>query len=211
MKHLLLPAALVAAGLTLGCTTPTVNMGEGAREYVATDYDTVLRRWTRSRELLSLPQLTDLLTVTATYEAWDFRWAYVVRYAEDYRLTVEQRQSLLDRSLADTRRHHQFYLALYAERHKWGDLTDKNPAWIFRLVDDQGNETAPIEIDEIKRPGAIEITYFPYTTPWRRAYRLRFPASQADGKPTIAKDAKWFGLRFAGAQGNDQLTWEIGG
>jgi len=31
----------------------------------------------------------------------------------------------------------------------------------------------------------------------------------ADGKPTIADDAAWFGLRFAGAQGNEELRWEL--
>jgi hypothetical protein len=44
-----------------------------------------------------------VLTVTATYESWDFRWAYTVRYAEDYRLTIDQRHALLERSLAETR------------------------------------------------------------------------------------------------------------
>ena len=27
--------------------------------------------------------------------------------------------------------------------------------------------------------------------------------------PTISPEAKWFGLRFAGAQGHDTLTWTL--
>ncbi len=193
----------------VGCSRQVVQLEQGPREYVATDYDTVLRKWTRSEQLVSLAELDDLLTVTATFESWDFRWAYAIRYAEDYRLTIEQRRMLLERSLSDTREHHQFYVALYAQKHKFGDLKAKNPAWIVRLVDDQGNETAPSEIEKIKKPGAIEITYFPYTTPFRRAFRVRFPARRADGGETISNEAKWFGLRFAGAQGNDELVWEV--
>ncbi|MGC4087471.1 MAG: hypothetical protein QM756_06190 [Polyangiaceae bacterium] len=119
--------------------------------------------------------MDNVLNVTSTYESWDFRWAYVVRYAEDYRLTVDQRHDLLQRSLAESRGLHTFYLALYSQKYKWNDLTAKQPAWIVRLIDDEGTETAPSSIDVIKRPGAIELTYFPYTTPWRSAFRVSFP------------------------------------
>ncbi|HWA74485.1 MAG TPA: hypothetical protein VG937_19200 [Polyangiaceae bacterium] len=196
-------------GLLCGCGRKAVGLSEGPREYVATDYDTVLRHWTRSVELTNVTQMDNVLNVSSTYESWDFRWAYVVRYAEDYRLTIDQRHDLLERSLAETRDHHTFYVALYAEKYKWNDLTATQPAWIVRLIDDEGTETAPSEIEPIKRPGAIELTYFPYTTPWRSAFRVRFPKVRADGRPTISSAARWFGLRFAGAQGNDELVWEI--
>ncbi len=191
------------------CRPPAVGLGEGPREYVPADYDTVLKLWTRSEQLTTVDAMDNVLTVTSTYESWDFRWAYVVRYAEDYRLTVDQRHSLLERSLAETHTAHEFYVALYAEKYKWNDLTTAEPAWIVRLIDDEGTETAPSEIQTIRRPGAIELTYFPYTTPWRSAFRVRFPKVRVDGRPTISPAARWFGLRFAGAQGNQQLVWEV--
>jgi hypothetical protein len=200
---------VVAAVLAVACGTASVRMDEGPREYVAADYATVLQRWTRSEQLISVNELDNVLTATATYQSWDFRWAYVVRYAEDYRLTVEQRTALLERSLSDTRAEHQFYVALYAQRYPWSDLNADQPAWIVRLIDDQGGETAPLEIETIKKPGPIERTYYPYTSPWRRAYRIRFPRVRPDGKPSIARNARSFGLRFAGAQGNDSLVWQI--
>lgn len=198
---------LVSASWQTACAPPPVNTAEGPREYVPHDYDRVLKHWTRSARLLSVEQLDNVLSVTATFESWDFRWAYVMRYADDYRLTVNQRRSLLERTLAESRKEHQFYLTLSAQKYKWGDLIANEPAWIIRLIDDTGSETAPREIVEIKRPGAIENTYFPYTTPWRRAFRVSFPVLRADGQPTISKQARSMGLRFAGAQGNDELTW----
>jgi hypothetical protein len=200
---------LLLLGVLSGCTQKAVGLNEGPREYVATDYETVLRHWTRSVELTNVTQMDNVLNVSSTYESWDFRWAYVVRYSEDYRLTIDQRHDLLERSLAETRAQHTFYVALYATKYKWNDLTATQPAWIVRLIDDEGTETAPSEIQPIKRPGAIELTYFPYTTPWRSAFRVRFPKVRADGRPTISSAARWFGLRFAGAQGNDELVWEI--
>jgi hypothetical protein len=204
-----LVGGLLALSSATACGAPTVSLADGPREYVATDYEQVLDRWTRTEQLFVASELDDLLTVTATFESWDFKWAYVVRYSEDYRLTVDQRRALLERSLDESDRFHQFYVALYAQRVPWSDLTAENPAWIVRLIDDVGDETAPTEIELIRKPGAIERTYFPYTTPWRRAYRVRFPVARADGRLTISPGAHWFGLRFAGAQGNEQLVWLV--
>jgi hypothetical protein len=205
--HLWTLAALLQA--LSGCGAPVVSLTQGPREYAATDYERVLDRWTRTEQLFVASEPDDILTATATYESWDFRWAYVVRYAEDYRLTVDQRRALLTRSLADVDRVHQFYVALYAQRRSYSDLAAEKPAWIIRLIDDHGDETAPSEIEPIRRPGAIERTYYPYSTPWRTVFRVRFPVARADGRRTISPSAQWFGLRFAGAQGNQQLVWFV--
>lgn len=206
----IIPVAFAVTVTSLGaCASTTVKLDHGPREYVAADYQQVLNSWTRTGKLLTLSELDDLLTVTATFESYDFRWAYVIRYAQDYRLTVEQRKQLLESTLAETDEHHQFYVALYGTNWRWTDLTKPESAWIVRLIDDVGNETAPKEIIAIRKPGAIEKTYFPYTSAWRRVFRIRFPVSTSEGHPTISKSARWFGLRFAGAQGNQELHWDL--
>jgi hypothetical protein len=207
------PLVPIAVALSLAlvlssCGTPVVSLSRGPREYVPSDYEIVLRRWTRDEHLIALSELDDLLTVTATFESWDFRWAYVVRYANDYRLTIEQRRVLLESTLAETKQHHQFYVALYGSNRRWTDLTRANAAWIVRLIDDRGNETAPEEIVAVGKPGPIERTYFPYTGYWRQAYRIKFPIMTAGG-PTISPNARYFGLRFAGAQGSEELHWDL--
>jgi hypothetical protein len=195
--------------LSSACGDPKVSLRTGPREFVASQYSGILARWTRTKSLLTLSELDDLLTVTATYESWEFRWAYVVRYAQDFRLTVEQRRVLLDKTLAQTQERHNFYVALYGANRRWTDLSRPNSAWIVRLIDSDGNETAPTTIEIIPKPGAIERTYFPYTSVWRQAFRLQFPKTASDGRPTISQDATWFGLRFAGAEGNEELHWDI--
>jgi hypothetical protein len=205
----LAPLALTALVALAGCGTTTVNLAEGPREYVATDYDSVLGRWTRTERLFSLTELETYLTATATFESWDFRWAYVVRYVQDYRLTIEQRKKLLEKALDETRQKHQFFVALYGGERKYNDLTKPVSAWIVRLIDDTGNETAPEEIVAIKKPNALERSYFPYNTVFRQAFRIRFPRVGADGHATLSPRAKWFGLRFAGAQGNSELVWQV--
>ena len=208
MRKALTAAALTSSALSLvACGGPSkVSLSEGSREYVASDYPQVLARWTRDAQLYN--EFDNPLTVTATFNSWDFDWAYVVRYAYDYRLTVEQRRVLLDTTLGSTKTEHQFYVALYGTNRRWMDLTRPTSAWIVRLIDDQGDETAPIKIELIAKPGALEKTYFPYTSVFRLAFRIHFPVEN-EGKPTIARDAKWFGLRFAGAEGNQEMRWDL--
>jgi hypothetical protein len=204
-------ATLVLAGIGgVGCADGRVSIARGPRTYVASDYPEVLAQWTRQRSLITVSDLDDVLTVGATYESWDFRWAYVIRYAQDYRLTVEQRRVLLEKSLNETLENHLFYVALYGSYPRWTDLTKPNSGWIVRLIDDQGNETAPSSIEIVTRPSALDRRYFPYTTPWRQVFRIRFPYTLADKKtPTIAPSAKTIGLRFAGAEGNQELHWDV--
>lgn len=202
-------ALSLSALLLGGCASPLVSLREGPREYVATDYENVLGKWTRSKDLFTLSELDNFLTATATFESWDFRWAYVVRYVQDYRLTIAQRKKLLERTLDETRHSHEFFVAIYGGDRKYNDLTKPNSAWIVRLIDDTGNETAPMEIIAIEKPNALERTYFPYNTVWRRAFRIKFPQETAGGIRTISPTARWFGLRFAGAQGNSELVWNL--
>lgn len=199
---------LIVALSPLACGAPTVKLEEGPREYVATDYDSVLKRWTREESLIIYDELERALTVAATYESWDFRWAYVVRYAKDYRLTVPQRQRMLSEKLNETRKQHQFFIALYGAARKFNDLTKPDSAWTVRLIDATGNETAPIQIELIRKPNVLERRYYPYNSVWRQAFRIRFPAASG-GRATISPQAEWFGLRFAGAYGNTDLVWQL--
>lgn len=200
---------LLGAG-TSACAKPgSVSLEEGPRSYSAKDYKRALENWTREVELLSVDEMDNVLTVTSTYQSWDFRHAYSERYARDYRLSASQKKQFLDRSLAESKEFHQFYVALYAQFPRWGDLEADEPAWIVRLVDSTGQETKPSEVHRVRRPSAMEQTYFPYTSPYRTVYRISFPAAVAGGKSTLSQGAEWFGLRFAGAQGTTKVVWEV--
>lgn len=189
---------------------PTVSLAEGPRAYTGSEYGDVMDRWTRTHSLVRLPTVDDRLTVTATYESWDFRWSYVMRYARDYRLSQDERQSMLDKWLLETKTSHKFQLALYGNLPpRMTDLTRPNCAWVVRLVDDQGNETPPTRIEQQLRPTAIDRAYFPYLSVWRQIFHVDFPRTKADGSPTVAANAKWVGLAFYGAYGQDELRWAL--
>ncbi len=210
LRGALLLGLLVAPG---ACASPQVSLRQGPRVYTAESYDAVLQRWTREGHQYQLQGLDDRIAVTATYESWDFRWAYVVRYAQDFRLTTPERQELLQNSLEAAQQQHEFYVALYTQSRRWGELTRPTSAWRVLLVNDRREEVAPVAIEPITRPGAVERTYFPYTTVWRQAFRIRFPKylrSASGAEVEVIDDrVRSFSLRFSGPLGSTDLVWNI--
>ena len=59
-------SATLSTLLLSACRTPAVGLGEGPREYVGSDYETVLKTWTRSEQLATVNAMDNVLTVTAT-------------------------------------------------------------------------------------------------------------------------------------------------
>ena len=95
------PIAALLAALTLAaCGTTAVSIRPAARSFTPDDYDDIYGRWTRAEDEFAFGRLEDILHVTATFESWEFRWAYVIRYAADYALQTEERTRLLRSSLA---------------------------------------------------------------------------------------------------------------
>lgn len=202
--------ALLAFTFAAGCGTSRVSLSQGYRSYDAGDYSEVLKRWTRKTQTLSLQQTDELLTVQSTYQSWDFRWAYAARYAEDYQLGEAEAVAYRENTLRDGSAAHEFYVTLYGTSVRWTDLSQSTSAWIVRLVDEQGAVTSPSDIARVRRPGALERNYFPYTTPWRNVFRIRFPKIANDGqRDSVGAQAKWMALRFSGPQGRAELTWQL--
>ncbi len=207
----------LALSLTLAlsaCSTPNVDLRHGPRTYTAESYEDVLRRWTREGHVYTLNGLEDQLAATATYQSWDFRWAYAIRYAADFRLSTDDRTQFLQTSLGALDREHEFYVALYTQAFRWGELTRPTSAWRVLLVNDRRQEVAPVHIDPIQRPGALERTYFPYTTEWRQVYRVRFPRTlRVSGQgevEVLPPGTRYFILRFSGPLGSSDLVWNVG-
>lgn len=199
---------LLLGAVLIGCApSRAVSLEPPDREWRAEDYDRALRQWTRTLRFNSLREMDNILTVTATYRSRTFRSAYVARYATDYQLAPLEEQQLRKEQSEQADEWHEFYVALYGQRPEYGELTEESSAWKLELVDELGHRTSA-ELTEIRRPGAHELSYFPYTTPHRQVYRVLFPAMQG-GQPTLASRATWFGLRFFGPQGQTTLRWEL--
>lgn len=203
-------ALLLAGVASMGCGAHTIRLETGPRAFTADDYEAVYEGWTREADDFAWSRMDDILHVTATFEAWEFRWAYVVRYARDHSLEDTTRDTMLRATLADSREHHRFFVTLSGREYREQDLASERSAWRVVLVDEEGRQVTPSEIQRVRRPSAADHVYFPSISPHRHIFRVVFPATHEDGTPTIPAGASVVRLRFAGARGQVDLDWHFG-
>jgi hypothetical protein len=204
-----LAAASLALLLLGACGGRALPMRPSSRAFTQGDYQRIYADWTREHDDFSFNRLEDVLHVTATFESWEFRWAYVVRYAADHSFTTEERTRLLEESLADARQRHRFFVTLGGANWREGDLTGRQSDWRVLLVDPTGRQIEPVELTRIGRPSADQRTYFPSIQRQRHTFMIAFPTTHPDGTPAIPPDADHVVLRFAGSAGTVELRWEI--
>lgn len=209
MRRLLWTSRIAAVCLLAACAAPLLSLEPSARAYTPTDYEAVYERWTRSARPFDFGRLSTVLNLTATFEAADFRWAYVVRYGRDFGLTVDARNALLSESLSDAGRYHRFLVTLGGSHPRDLDLSSEGGAWRVLLLDDRGRQTRATEIQQIRRATPAEKRYFPTISAQRQAFRLVFPVQHEDGYPTLPKEALFALLRFTGSEGQVDLKWEF--
>jgi len=198
----------VALGAS-GCKQHKISMQPSARTFTPESYISVWESWTRDKESFSWKELAHEIHVAATFESWEFRWAYVVRYAYDYSLKPEARDEMLAASLASSRQEHRFFVTLSGMDFKESNLAGKTSAWRVLLIDPAGNQTAPVLMERVRRPSAVDRVYFPQVNSFRQTFRVTFPAIEESGRKTIPDGAEFMILRFTGARGRADLRWNL--
>jgi hypothetical protein len=201
----------------VACAAPVVSLQPTTSSFTPDDYDEVYDRWTRAGDPFNFGALRSVLHATATFESREFRWAYVVRYAEDYGLAPDARNAMLKATMADADQHHRFFVTVGGGggRFRDVDLTDERGGWRVLLLDDRGRQVRPLEIQNLRQGTTTERVYFPGLPPtripgsaaYRTAFRLVFPVRHEDGYPTIAPEALFAILRFTGPEGQLDLKW----
>lgn len=200
---------VLSALLMASCAHHPISLEPSTYTFTGEDYERIYRAWSRDADDFSWGELRDVLLVTATFEAPEFRWAYIVRYAQDHGIGPDERSELLRASLADAQENHRFFVTLAGEVYREANLVRRDSAWRVLLVDEAGRTMAPTEIERVRRPSAAEKVYFPSINPYRHVFRLVFPTHHPDGSPVLAPDATSAKLRFTGARGTVDLVWDF--
>jgi hypothetical protein len=210
MAHLL-AAAVAVACVAGGCFKEPqlrVDFSETPRDYLPRDYGHVYDRWTRHQT--TWHEVDIALEAWATYKSWDFREAYIERYASVYSLSESDRAALRRAQLEANRQAFEFNVTTLSAQFAWNDLEKSSSAWRVTLVDALGHEISPDEIRIEKLPDAYEREFFPAKDEFRRAfektYRIRF-AVPASGEFAGPKSGA-ITLRIASPIGRLDLTWQ---
>ena len=210
MRRRAVGVVLLLGSLGGGCKGYPITLEPEPRAFTPDSYALVWDAWTRDEESFSWKELAHELHVTATFESWEFRWAYVVRYAHDYSLLPDARDEMLQASLAGSRQEHRFLVSLVGFDFRESNIAGKQSAWRVLLIDPEGNQAVPVLLERIRRPSAADRVYFPQVSPLRETFRVTFPAVDADGRQTIPDGAPFMLLRFTGARGRVDLRWDLG-
>ena len=205
------PPASVFALCVAACGPPApVVLIDRAQTIRPEQYDEVLDRWTRDRELIDWEAgLESRVAVTSTFYAPEFRRAYVARYARAASLSEQETARMLAASLATGAVEHEFFITLAAQSPRWAALERSDTPWRVRLIDDRGREHAPRRIERFRAPTPTDRAMFYYWSPWRAVYRVRVAATDEAGRPGLGPDTRRFSLRLAGAYGTVDLRWDV--
>jgi hypothetical protein len=200
-------AVLVACALVGACGGEkhvVVDFSETPRDYVARDYERVYERWTRHQT--TFLDVDVALEVWATFKSWDFREAYIERYAEIYGLSAADEDTLRASQRDVSHTAYEFHVTAQASNYKWNDLEKESSAWRATLVDALGHELQPEYVKVVKLPDAYEAAFFPKRTPFTKTYAIRFVVP-ADPSAFEGGKSGRITLRVASPIGHVELEW----
>jgi hypothetical protein len=200
--QVLLASALVA------CATQKqvrVDFSETPRDYLARDYHGVYERWTRHD--YAQHDVDKAIEVWATFKSWDFREAFIERYASIYSLSDADRTALRQAQRDAYHQAYEFHVIAQSADYTWNDLDKSSSAWRVSLVDALGHEIPSDRIHVEKLPDAYEGEFFPDKTPFSKSYSIRF-TMPAPGVEWSGVKSGSVTLRIASPIGRVDLLWE---
>lgn len=174
--------------------------------YQGSPYRIALTRWSRDARIYQ--GLDVRLMASATYKSAAFRQAYVDEYARAYHLNDTRKSKLMEDQRNAAASFHDVIIAAYVPQKEWDDFDKRDSIWKFSLVTDTGRRVMPIEIRNLKKTDVILEHFFPYVTPWKSVYLVRFPI-RVDGTQEYVIDEQTdvIKLEITSVFGTAEMTW----
>jgi hypothetical protein len=185
---------------------PKVDFSESARNFRAEDYPNVFKLWSRHSKVIS--DQGTVIEAWALYKSWEWRQAYIERYAKVYNLTDSERQTLYRSQLEALRAAYEFHVTVQTTNYKWNDLDKETSPWRVSLVDARGAEVAPKRIEPLRLPELYEMDFFPNKTEFTRTYVIRFARADADAVGFTGPGSGLMTLRFASPVARAEAAWQ---
>ncbi len=183
--------------------TGCASVGNGASRYAD-----LLDNWTRSDKIYD--GIDVRLSISATYRNREFRYAYVDRYIEAYRLEEGSREAMRAREFEESELYNEFFLSVSTPDKNLNDFISKSSIWKLYLADASGSMLSPVSIKRVSNSSVLTSTLFPYMDAWSVGYIVRFPKYSASGTEPIPNEKSAFlKLMIVGMLGNGELFWEL--
>lgn len=201
---------LVACALGVavtGCASahaPSVDFSDTVKHYRSEDYQPIHDTWTRHAALVQ--DVGTVMEIWATFKSWEFRQAYIARYAKAYDLPEGERETLAKGQLDASRSVYEIHLVAQSTSDKWNDLERRNSPWRITLLDGTGAELPPASIKVEKFPEIYESEFFPDRTPFSKTYTVRF--LHPEGDAFVGPVSGRLILRLDSPAGKVEVVWE---
>jgi hypothetical protein len=205
-----LRAALLVLALLGGCASSVpryVDFSETNRSFRSEDYERVLTNWSRHAKAVVVYQGT-VIETWGTYKSWEFRQAFIERYAKVYNLSDAERASLYHAQREAVRQTYEFHVAVQMTNYKWNDLDKQNSPWRISLVDGAGAEIVPLKVEQLKLPELYETQFFPNRTEFSQTYLIRFSRAQAEAAGFGGPSSGRLVLRIVSPLAKNEIVWE---
>jgi hypothetical protein len=203
------PLTLLATATLAACASSVpkpVDFSDATRHFRSEDYERVLRDWTRHAKTVDVSQGT-VIEMWVTYKSWEFRQAYIERYASVYSLSDAERTALSNAQKEAATQTYEFHVPVQMTNYKWNDLDKQSSPWRVSLVDATGAEIAPRRIELLKLPELYETQFFPDRTPFTMTYLVRFSRADAEAAGFGGPSTGRLTLRIASPLAKAEAVW----
>ena len=192
---------------TANCTS-VGQFVESSKPYHTETYKSVSDKWSREARIYRGFEVK--LIVSATFKSHEFRRAYADEYAEAHKLTSQEKKHFMEDQLNAATLGHEFLMASFVPEKKWDDFDKFKSMWSLYLVNDKDERVAPIEVRRVKRHNAVTPHFYPYITPWKSIYTVRFPYDIPEGdRPFIGDKTKEVKLVITSVLGTAEMQWKL--
>jgi hypothetical protein len=205
----LVRACGIAMAAHAACAAPIprrVDFSEARRGFGPDSYDQVLASWTRHDKVVQ--DVGTVIELWGVYKSWEFREAYIARYADVYSLPEADRRSLFASQLESVRKTYEFHVAVQSTNYNWNDLDRPISAWKVTLVDGTGAELSSPRIEAPRLPELYESQFFPNRTEFTRTYVIRFDRADSEGSAFAGARSGRLTLRVASPVARAELVWQ---
>ncbi|MEW5855715.1 MAG: hypothetical protein AB2A00_43470 [Myxococcota bacterium] len=166
-----------------------------------------LEDWTRHHKVYEW--FDDKIDAHATYHAPALRKAYVDNRHKFFgEFSDVIKKELVDLGGGEAEHWHSFFVSAYVGWQKYKALTHSRTIWTLSLENDQGVRVVASKMKDVPNNLAAQAIY-PYMGRYDRAYLVRFPLLDAEGRPIISATTKSFTLRISSAYAEAVLIWDL--
>jgi hypothetical protein len=199
-------AGLLAIGACAAPGPRPVDFSEAPRNYGPGDYERVRRAWSRHAKVVK--DIGTVIELWAVFKSWDFRQAYVERYARLYDTSEADKRALYTAQLDASRRSYEFHIAAQMTDWKWNDLEKPSSPWRITLSDAGGVEVGARSIEALKLPDLYESQLFPDRTVFSRTYLVRFDRAEVEAAGFTGPRSGRIMLRALSPLARAELVWQ---